>query len=422
MRLTKAADVKLEPPVWMWADRIAEKQMHYVAGRADVGKGLLASTIAAHVSTGREPGSNKVVRKPRNVLYAAKEDDYGSMTAPRLRAAGADMNRVLLTRYNLVTQMGELAKVVHDKDIGLIVIDPLAAFLGHGVSRYNDSIRKVTEPLFELLEKTHSAALVIDHVTKGIKQGQDPQSAVAGSSSGFGSACRMGFLYGVDPDDPDRRLMACVKHNITDDRLAVSFEIDTVEVEHDGVEMEVPKLLFQADNEFIEAIRLVAGKKAGDAKPGRPADKSSEACEWLTNYLFHSYSKTEGYPEYPPKGTQVMADAQLKGMAERTLRRAADQMKIVKSGRGGHNVTWKLPDEILEMLTGVPDTPPEVADKPIEDASLKAMLDSGEAGYGTGPEDWTRNEDLPSEVPDDMDDELSAMLKAAEGGDDDGKA
>jgi hypothetical protein len=90
-------------------------------------------------------------------------------------------------------------------------------------------------------------------------------------------------------------------------------------------------------------------------------------------------------------------------------------MHIVKSAKGGHNVTWRLPDEVIEMLTGVVGDPvPEVAAEPVEEPELRRILDAGNLPYGMEETDVLRNapaQDVPG-VPDEMDAELQAMLGA----------
>jgi hypothetical protein len=124
---------------------------------------------------------------------------------------------------------------------------------------------------------------------------------------------------------------------------------------------------------------------------------------------------------YPVKGTVVFEDAQQAGMAERTVRRAADQMHIEKSGKGGSKVTWKLPQTILDMLTGMGDEDrPEVAEKPVEEPQLKAMLDGGRNPSGDDSE-WERNQkEAAPEVSAEFDAEFSDFLSELEGGEDDG--
>ena len=429
MRPVSAEDVQAEAPEFIWGDRIARGEMHFLAGRPDVGKGLMAAKIAADVSMGRDPITGKQVQKPGRVLYSAKEDSYGMMTRPRLEAAGARLEggAIKLWRFGLPSMFAELADWITEFQIDLVIIDPLAAHLDSGVSRFSDNIRRVTEPLFELLQVTRAACLVVDHVNKRVSPHAEALTAVGGSGSGFAAACRMGFLYGRDPGDEDRRVLANVKSNICEKRQAMVFELDTVEQEINGELESVPVLHFDCEDS-IEAIKLVASDKRTTGKVGRPADKAAQACEWLTTYLFMAWSKRQAgdASAYPVLGKVVFEDAQQAGLHERTLRRAADQMHIKKSGRGGTKVTWSLPDEVLDMLTGVADEkPPEVADKPVEEPELKRMLDTGQTPSGD-PSEWERNK--PEEAPAtsaEFDAEFSDFLsglEAEEGGEANGTA
>jgi hypothetical protein len=130
----------------------------------------------------------------------------------------------------------------------------------------------------------------------------------------------------------------------------------------------------------------------------------------------HLFAKfQEGGSAYPVKGTEIQEDALQFGMTYRTLRRAADEMKIVKSGRGGRHVTWSLPPEILEALVGEPDeTPaPEVAQPSVEEPALEKMLDQGRVPSDDAAE-WERNkpkDDAPSTEFDAEFDEFLANLE-----------
>ena len=88
--LIKLGEVRPEEPEWIWAERIARGEIHFVAGKPDVGKGLMVAKIAADISTGRDPMTGRQVQRPGRVLYSAREDSYGMMTRPRLEAAGVN--------------------------------------------------------------------------------------------------------------------------------------------------------------------------------------------------------------------------------------------------------------------------------------------------------------------------------------------
>jgi len=65
MRLVKASQITMEDLIAIWGDRIFRKHLHYVAGRKDVGKGVITAQIAADCSQGRDPGSDKQVKSWR---------------------------------------------------------------------------------------------------------------------------------------------------------------------------------------------------------------------------------------------------------------------------------------------------------------------------------------------------------------------
>jgi len=430
--LMRLDEVRPEHVEWIWAERIARTEIHFIAGRPDVGKGLIATKIAADISQGRDPFTNDIVQRPMNILYSAREDSYGSMTRPRLEAQGANRQNIHLHRFRLPMQFEEMADIVVDKNIDLIVIDPLASHLSGGINRGSDNVRQVTDPLKELLEATGAACLVIDHTIKHVSRYADPITAVGGASSGFPAACRMGFLYGPDPGDDERRVLACIKHNIREKPMAMAFELDSVEVRFefgdDGEVYEndsVPKLILQGED-YYNPVQLVTGDRQQIGR-GRPAERRSDACEWLTRYLWDAMNGVTSVG-YPTSSEKIKEDALQRGMSFRTLRRAADDMKIVKSGKGGNArgaAKWALPKNILEMLVGEvddvasdPSANPtaenaEVAEYIGEEPALKNLLDQGSKPYAMEDEDLERNkapEDIPNEEPDKLDGEIADLL------------
>jgi hypothetical protein len=169
----------------------------------------------------------------------------------------------------------------------------------------------------------------------------------------------------------------------------------------------VPKLAFSGED-FFNPIRLVTGERAQVGR-GRPADKRAQACEWLTTYLWLAMQANDG--SYPVHGKKIQEDALQFGMSYRTLRRAAEDMKIVKSGKGGTNVTWSLPQTIIDMLTGEVEQAsdgPEVAEPPVEEQALTNALDKGES-LNADLDEWERNK--PASEPDEISAEFDANFE-----------
>lgn len=386
-QVVTADEVEPESVDWLWQDRIPRSMLSFIAGRPDQGKGLVCARIAADVT-----------KAGGNVLYCAHEDMHGLMTRPRLEAAGAVLKRVHLWKFRLPLQFEELRARVIERKIDLIVMDPLASCLTSGVSRHNDSIRLVTDPLSELIEKTGTAVIVVDHVNKRVAKGAEPMAAVGGSGSGFPAACRMGFLVGTDPDNEENKVLANIKSNVRQKAPAIFFEVD--EVELDGLEDSIPTLVQDYEGP-MDAIRLVSSQRE-TGKVGRPADKRAQAAEWLTNYLADAGE--------PVKASAIYEDALQHGMTRRTLRRAAQDMGVEKIGQGP-GLMWDLPDEIKELLaeasdsaengdTTVSHTPKHVTTVPAPEVPEVSNVGQSDDGG-----------DLIS------DDDIAAFLEGAEGGD-----
>jgi putative DNA primase/helicase len=345
----KASGVKAEVVEWRWMNRIPKGMITLLAGKPDQGKGLFAAHVAAEVS---QAGGN--------VLYSAAEDSEGLMTRPRLEAAGADLDRIHLWRFQLPRHGQELGQYVVELGIDLIVMDPVARHLSGGVSRHSDNIGSVLKPLTDMIEVTGTSVLLIEHALKRVPKSGHPLDAIGGSSSGLPAAARAAFVFGIDPDDGNRRVMAPAKFNLGEWPKALAFELDTEDLPYVG---DIPFLMLDEELHY-DAMRLFQAR-ATPGKRGAPNDKRAAAAEWLTTYLAENGAKPAGV---------VMEDAKQWNMSRKTLERAAADMGVVKSA--GRTSTWDLPDEVKEAL-GIEDKP-DPDDLPADEPKKASEIEAGE--------------------------------------------
>jgi hypothetical protein len=331
----RAEDVAAEKVDWLYQELIPRGMLTIVAGRPDQGKGLFSVFLGAQIT-----------RMGGNVLHSAIEDSHSLITRPRYEAAGAVLSRVHLWRFQIPRMLEELEAIIVKNSIDLIIMDPMAASLSHGVSRHSDNIRTVLTPLTEGILETHGVACVcIDHALKRIPKGSHPLNAIGGSGSGLVAAARMAYVLGVDPDDDDRRILAPVKANIRDMPMSQLFSVDTAEVKlrfPDGhiEEDEQPYLMFEEEIDF-DPMRLFEAKT--DGQVGRKPEKRATAAEWLASYLHAAGG--------PVRNSRVKEDAKQFGITTKTLMRAAADMRVVKTPPGGGpRVTWDLPDDIKDLM------------------------------------------------------------------------
>jgi len=335
-RADKIAPKKIE---WLWGDRIPRGMITIVGGKPDQGKGLFCTHVAAQVSNLRLRSPRTGKPRMGRVLYSAWEDLDDAMTRPRLEAAGANLKNVELVRFQVPSQLEELALTLAQEEFDLMVMDPLAAHLDSGISRFSDNIRRFTNPMKEILAVTGTAMIIVEHQKKNMGKHADPITAIGGSSSGIVAAARMAFLFGEDPGDEDRRILANLKHNIRDRPMEQAFEMDTVYM--DSMEQDVPFLVGGMEVDF--PIEKLLWRSKQD-RMGRPADKRAQAAEWLTKYLYNN-----------DPGTGIVAhriyeDAKQWGMNSKTLGAAAKEMGIVKDPPGGgRSCKWSLPDELQDL-------------------------------------------------------------------------
>lgn len=417
-------DVVSEKPIPLWPPsqpgrhggaldgRFFRKVQHVIAGHRDKGKGLSTIRVGADV-----------IKAGGNVLHLAYEDLPGLMTRPRYEAAGVRgeaLKRLHLKKFKFPSQMAEFKAYMLEKKIDLVVLDPVASALDNPNARHSDAIRGVCEPIQDFIAEapTKPGVIWVEHPNKSVKKGSDPLSAIGGTSSGLVAFCRVAYILGVDPDTDGDRILAHVKGNFMERPPAMRFELDLSDIlvrtlndetgEIEEEELPYPALMFSEECIF-DPIRLLVKDKDEDSHLGRPNDKQQAASEWLTDYLFNAY--TNGLPATADfdqveagqgvPSARVFEDAKLVRIAERTLRRAKQEMGVEvrdakgKVAKGGRSARWCLPDEILELLAVGDDVPADTAqdapEAPESDDDFEAEL-AGLLASSEGVEDEAAEE------------------------------
>src|SRR5215211_8534422 len=92
---TRAADIVTKPVKWLWDKRIPKGKLTMFDGDPDVGKSVVTMDLAARVSTGRGFPDGATC-EARNVLIVNVEDAKDDTVVPRLKAHGADLERIVV--------------------------------------------------------------------------------------------------------------------------------------------------------------------------------------------------------------------------------------------------------------------------------------------------------------------------------------
>jgi hypothetical protein len=258
------------------------------------------------------------------------EDDPNDTMVPRLIAAGADLDRVIIIGsvvgedgiprpWTLPDHVPELRRFIEENEIGLVVIDPLAAFISQKVDSHRESaVRGMLLPLATMAKVTGCAVLGVRHVRKGATG--DARDAGSGSGA-FTAAARVEWIIGRDPGDETRHIIATTKINIAPDPPSLAYRLvpakcewDTVAVQWDGTS-------------DVTASQLTAEAASDDERSAL-----DEAADFLAELL----------ADGPVPQKIAAKEADDAGISAATLRRAKQRLGVKSCKRGAGEWVWVM--------------------------------------------------------------------------------
>ena len=140
----RADSVKTSAIPWLWRNKLPLGEITNFNGLPGEGKSIVACSVIAAVTTGGKflDGTENTLG-PSEVLILSTEDRSETVLVPRLKAAGADLSKVIIITSTAAGNEGEGRSVALDTDIGaikttlranpdirLFVIDPVTNHLG----------------------------------------------------------------------------------------------------------------------------------------------------------------------------------------------------------------------------------------------------------------------------------------------------
>lgn len=269
MRLRPASGFRIVPTLWVWEDRLPAGALALLAGREGLGKSLVWAWIAATMTRGDLPGVHDGT--PRDVVVVVGEDSIERTVAPRLRAAGADLERVhfadVITDTGgvdmpvLPVDVGLLREAVDRVGAGLVVLDPLVSVIAGNLDTHRDNeTRRALEPLARLADETGASVLGLVHLNKS--SGGDVGDRVIGSRA-FVATARSVLTVAKSQEDDGARLLSVTKSNLglsEPDLAALVFRVVTRPVEDaDGVRLDPPAVEWGGETTERVSDALAAG-------------------------------------------------------------------------------------------------------------------------------------------------------------------
>ena len=331
----RGCNIRPEPIEWLWDGWLAAGKLHVFAGAPGTGKTTIAISLGALLTRGSQwpDGTSAPIS---DIAIWSGEDDLKDTLAPRLIAAGADMDRVHFIQgistgeerktFDPAADMPELRNyLLQQPQIKMLIVDPIVSAVS-GDSHKNTEVRRNLQPLVDLGQECQCAILGISHFSKGTG-GKDPVERVTGSIA-FGALARIVLAAAKIEDDSlpkGTRLFARAKSNIGADSGGWHYRLNTTELKgYPGVF--TSEVLWGNEIEGSARELLAAADSTGD-------DGGSALAE------AKSFLKSE-LSLGPVAYKTIEEEARKAGITVRTLKRAKAALKI-KSEKSGLDDGWR---------------------------------------------------------------------------------
>lgn len=333
--LLRASTIAPRKVAWAWMRYFPLGKLSTIEGDPGDGKSTMTVDLAARWSTGAPMPDGSVHGGPFDVIMISAEDDPDDTIGPRLRAAGADLDRVHLLAagsdpelpFDLGVDLKALEDAILSTKAKVIILDPLASFLPDNADSHSDhKVRRALYPLHLLARRTGVAVLAVRHLSKSATK-----AVYAGNGSiGIVAAARAAFMVRVHPEDEKSRILAPIKCNLTALPPTLVYRITWDE------RYGVGRVVWDGAME-LTAQELLDGPKGTEERTQR---------EDARDYLQQTADRN------PRTWKEIQTRGRQDGYAEVTLRRARDGVlvkiinPILAAGERLVGTFWCLPEQL----------------------------------------------------------------------------
>ena len=286
-------EVALVEQRWLWLGHLPVGALELTAGLPGVGKGLLHCDWIARATTGRAWPDGAPGSKPQRVIVLTAEDraeDY------RRRCAAADADLRLIEIFESVrrNERDELFLLSEDLDkleaacrdlgdVGLVDIDPITAFMGHGKgfdSHRATDVRSQLFPLSRLANRLDIVFSLVTHPPKGAASRVAVDNFIGSQAYLATSRASHYCVEELGPEDdrglrrPTGRVLLTsprMSHSAQPRTLAFRKEIVCVGHSPNGLPINVARIVWDTDPVDLTADEAIVVNKPvfGDGRKAR---------------------------------------------------------------------------------------------------------------------------------------------------------
>lgn len=213
--------VREEQVDWVIPQMIARKQTTIFEGDPGVGKSYFLMWLCIHFCDGKRlPWLDKAfgTPAPMRVVYCDMENSAGAVTKVRLQDNGLKngQNYVQFTEPFSVDDEDSIEAfrrdVLEEFKPDIVVIDPVNLYIGSADTYRASETQQALQVLKSMSEEYNFALIIVRHLNKS----SGGKALYAGNGSiAFAGVARIIATVGWHPEEPDLRVVACTKNNLS---------------------------------------------------------------------------------------------------------------------------------------------------------------------------------------------------------------
>jgi len=302
---------------WIWYPYLARGELSILEGDPGLGKSYVAQMVGKSI-VDKEilPSVKKMPAVSGKVAFFDLENSRGSVTKPRLIDNGCkNLSKFYQDEQPFSIDNAERLEGVYDAIENLrpvlVVFDTLNTYIGSADIHKSSESQQAMATFRDIAVRFNCSVLVLRHLTKGSK---DKALYRGQGSIAFAGLARVVMTIGSMPDDPETKVMAVTKINVTKAPRALSFTINRLP---DTLKRQDRSKFEWGDFVDVSSDDILGAPTGGDGGKG-------EAIEFLKGVLdeedveFHRLEKM----------------AETRSISLRTLHRAADELGVEKKVKG----------------------------------------------------------------------------------------
>ncbi len=336
LSVRRFADIEPQPIDWLWRYVFPLGKLSIVTGDPGLGKSLLSIDMAARISRG-SPWPDGTENVKGSVVILNAEDDAADTIRPRLDAAGADPKKVyiidatiqkntngdkVVKHFNLSDDRAKLESYVKAiKDVRLVIVDPISAYLGNTDSHVNASVRALLAPLSQFAAQYKCTVDAINHLNKSNTRGPVIYKSIG--SIAFTAQARAVWAVAKDKENPESEelFFLPIKMNIGPEKGSFKYRIAVDDQERAYIKWNPQRV-------DADVNRIMQADSSDD---GEPVGALEEAMEFIEGEL----------KDGPKPAAYMLFTAGSMSIAEKTLKRAKKSLKV-KSVKQEDKWVWEF--------------------------------------------------------------------------------